>query len=175
MHFWTRVAVLGLCCAAPAALAESIFSFDNVTAGQTLPFALSLNGVTANFSGNAAVCATTGLSGGMFVSLTGNAIMQGFCQPAGNGPLTIGFSSELTKVSFALAINGTTSAPVTVSFLRGTAVVGTQVIQPVVPNGALSPEAAVTFSGIFDTVTISSTALLAVDNLDVIPVPSTGR
>ncbi len=176
MRIWTRLAVLGLCCAAPAALAESIFSFDNVTAGQALPFALSLNGVTANFSGNAAVCPTTGLSGGMFVSLTGNAIMQGFCQPAASsGPLTINFSTELTKASFALAINGTTSAPVTVSFLRGTAVVGTQVVQPVIPNGALNPEAAVTFTGIFDTVTLSSTALLAVDNLDVIPVPSTGR
>ena len=175
MRFWTRVAVLGLCCAAPAALAESIFSFDDVTANQAFPFALSLNGVTANFSGNAAVCSTAGLSGGMFVSLTGNAVMQGFCQPAGGGPLTIAFSTELLKASFALAINGTTPAPVTVTFLRGTAVAGTQVIQPVVPDGALSPEATVPFSGVFDTVTLSRTALLARDNLDVIPVPSAGR
>ena len=177
MRLWTRVAALALCCAAPAALAESVFSFDNLAAGQLLPFSLSVNGLTASFDGSGAVCPTIGLSGNMFVSLTGNAIVQGFCGSGASrpGPVTISFSGLVGKVTFAVALNGTSPVPVTVNYLRGGSVVGTQTIQPVVPNGSLSPEAVVMYAGGFDSISISSTALLAVDNLDAVPVPSAGR
>ena len=170
MRTWARLAVLGFCCVTPAALAESVYSFENVTAGQALPFSLSVNGLTATFGGQASVCGTAGLSGNLFLSLTGNALMQGFCQPNGSGPVSITFSSDLTKLSFALAINGGATAPVTVTYLQNGNVVGTQTIQPAIPDGALSPEAAVSYSGVFNAVTVSSTALLAIDNVDAVPV-----
>lgn len=177
MRTWKRLAVLAFCCVTPAAFAESVYSFDNVGAGQALPFSLSVNGLTASFDGNAAICPTAGLSGNMFVSLTGNAIMQGLCGAgsASTGPLTISFSNLIGKVTFAVAINGTTPAPVTVTYLENGTVVGTQTIQPAVPSGSLSPEALVTYTGGFNAITISSTALLAVDNLDAVPVPSARR
>ncbi len=177
MRFWTRLAVLAFCCVAPAAIAESVFSFNNVATGQSVPFSLSVNGLTASFDGNAAVCPTTGLSGSMFISVTGNAIMQGFCgtPTASRAPLSISFSDQVGKLTFGLAINGTTPAPVTVTYLQNGTVVGTQTIQPVVPNGSLSPEAVVSYSGGFNAVTLSSTALLAFGNLDAVPVPPAGR
>ena len=137
-----------------------------------MPFALSVNGLTATFGGNAAVCASTGLSGNLFVSLTGNALMQGFCTPNGSGPLTMAFSSNLSKLNFAVAVNGTDPVPVTITFLENGTAVGTQTVQPNVPNGSLSPEAAVSFTGTFNSVVITSAGLLAVDNVDAVPVGS---
>ncbi len=177
MRLWTRLAVLVLCSIAPAAFAESVFSFDNVAAGQALPFSLSVNGLTASFEGNGAVCPTAGFSGNLFVALTGNAIMQGFCGNTnpGNGPLAINFSETVGKLTFALALHGTAPVPVTVTYLQNGTIVGTQTIQPVVPNGSLCPEAVVTYAGGFNAVTLSSTALLAVNNVDAVPVPSAAR
>lgn len=137
---------------------------------------MSVNGLTASFNGNAAVCSSAGLSGNMFVALTGNALMQGFCS-RGNAPsfgaVTISFSTPLSKVSFALAINGTSSAPITVTFLDHGTAVGTQTLNPTVPNGGTgSPEVPVSYTGTFDSISVSSTALLAIDNLDAVPYPA---
>ncbi len=173
MRFWTHLALVSLCLAAPAAaVGESIFNFENVASGTAGPLALSVNGLTANIGGSAAVCASTGLSGNMFLSLTGNALMQGFCTPATTGPLTVTFSGPLAKLSFALAINGTDPVPVTVTFLEHGKQVGSQTITPVVPDGSLSPEAVVTYTGTFNEVTIASAGLVAIDNLDAVPLPS---
>ena len=169
MRLWARSAVLSLCCVAPAALGESVFNFDNIAAGTAAPISQRVNGVTAILVGNATICSTVGLSGNIFATLSGNAIMQNFCRTDTGGPLGLVFTTPLSKISFALAINGSTSVPVTVTYLMNGNIVGTQVIQPAVPNGSVSPEASVSYTGNFNSVVLSSTGLLAIDNLDVIP------
>lgn len=175
MRNWARLAVVGLCCAAPAAFGDSIFSFASVSAGQALPFSLSVNGLTASFEGSGAVCVPMSVSGSMFVTLTGNALMQGFCQQNGSGPLTINFSGVVAQVAFPVAVNGTAPVPVTVTYKLNGTTVGTQTVQPVVPNGSLSPEAAVSYTGAFNSITISSTGLLAVGNVDAVTGPQGTR
>lgn len=169
MRFWAYTAIASLCLAAPFASAESIYNFDNVAANTNLPLALSVNGLTATFGGGAAVCAAAGFSGNMFIGLTGNALMQGFCDAAANGPVTVSFSQSLSKLTFAVAVNGADPVPVVVTYLNRGVAVKTLTITPVVPANSVSPEATVAYSGTFDTILISSSRLLAIDNVDAIP------
>ena len=134
-----------------------------------LPLTVNVNGLTASFAGGGAVCSSAGLSGAMFMTLTGNALVQGLCTPATSTPMSVTFSQPLSKVSFAVAINGNTPAPVVVSFLLHGVPVGTQTVNPVVPTNFDSPEAAVSYSGNFDSVVVASTSLLAIDNVDAVP------
>lgn len=169
MRFWAHAAIASLCLAAPFASAESIYNFDNVAPGTNLPLALSVNGLTATFGGGAAVCTAAGFSGNMFIGLTGNALMQGFCQAAASGPVTMSFSQSLSKLTFVVAENGADPQPIVVTYLNRGVAVKTQTVTPVVPANSVSPEASITYSGTFDTILISSAGLLALDNVDAIP------
>ncbi len=169
MRFWAQAAIASLCLAAPLASGESIYNFDNITPGTNLPLALSVNGLTATFGGGAAVCTATGISGNIFVGLTGNALMQGFCQQASNGPVTMSFSQSLSKLTFAVAVNGADPVPVVVTYLNHGVAVNTQTVIPAVPANSVSPEASISYSGTFDTILINSAGLLAIDNVDAIP------
>lgn len=166
-------AVAALCLALPAAAsAESLFNFENVLVGTSGTFSTTVNGVTATFGGSASVCASTGLNGNLFTTLTGNALMQGFCTPTTSGPLTIAFDQSILQVSFAVALNGTDSLPVLVQFYNRGAKVAERTVVPVVPTGGVSPEGLLTYTGTFDSIQITSNGLVALDNLDVIPMPA---
>lgn len=153
-------------------MGESMFTFDDLLVGTAGTFSSTVNGLTATFQGSATVCATTGLNGNLFTTLSGNALMQGFCTATNSGPLTINFNHYVLRLNFALAVNGTESVPVTVQYFdRGTKV-GEQTITPTVPANGVSPEAAVSYTGTFDSVQISSAGLIAIDNLDATPTPA---
>lgn len=171
MRLLASLAVAGLCLVAPVvSRAESIYDFESLTEGSMLPLTVNVNGLTAYFTGGGAVCSSAGLSGAMFMTLSGNALVQGLCTPASSRPMVMTFSQPLSKVSFAVAINGNTPAPVVVTFLLHGASVGSQTVTPAIPTNYDSPEAAVSYSGAtFDSVVVSSTSLLAIDNVDAVP------
>jgi hypothetical protein len=87
---------------------SALFDFENTPVRTSLPFADTVNGLTANFSGQAPVCNT----GAFFATLMGNTTVQQFCNNPANGdqtgPLGISFSSDLSSVSFNFATLGGT-------------------------------------------------------------------
>lgn len=166
-------AVAALCLALPAAAsAESLFNFENVAVGTSGTFSSTVNGITATFGGSATVCASTGLNGNLFTTLTGNALMQGFCTPTNSGPLTIAFSQSILQISFAVALNGSDSLPVLVQFYNHGTKVAERTVVPTIPTGGVSPEGLLTYTGTFDSLQITSNGLVALDNVDVIPIPA---
>ena len=108
MSLWVKSARAFAVAAAllPAAARATLFDFENIAAGTPFPFSDAVNGLTANFSGQASVCNT----GGIFVTLMGNTSIQQFCNNPANGdqtgPLRISFSSDLSSVSFNFATVG---------------------------------------------------------------------
>ena len=71
--------------------ADILFIFDGNPINEQTPFTDTLNGLSATFSGPGAVCDVSGL----YVSLSGNALTQDFCQSTGSGALKVAFSQNV--------------------------------------------------------------------------------
>jgi hypothetical protein len=145
----------------PAAAQATLFDFENIAAGTTLPFSDTVEGLTANFSGQASVCA----SGGLFVTLTGNISIQEHCSPnAQTGPLGISFSADLSSVSLDFATAGSAGTLTVQAFENGN-LVSTSVFDTTIPAGHFSGEGFASVAGMFNSLTLTSGSLLAIDNI----------
>jgi hypothetical protein len=151
----------------PAAAQATLFDFENIAAGTPLPFSDTVNGLTANFSGQASVCA----SGGLFVTLTGNISIQELCSPnAQTGPLGISFSEDLSSVSFDFA-TAVVAGTLTVQAFENGNLVSTSVFDTTIPAGHFSGEGLASIAGMFNSLTLTSASLLAIDNISTPAVP----
>ena len=145
-----------------SANADAIFDFEANMPNTALPLTDTVNGLSATFGGSASVCA----SGGLFQSLSGNLLIQSYCGPSTeSGPLTISFSSNLTGISFNFANAGGTSTLTLAAFENATSV-GTASFSSTLPSGRFNGEGLASFSGTFNRLTLTSGALLALDNIN---------
>ena len=168
MSLWVKSARAFAVAAAllPAAARATLFDFENIAAGTPFPFSDAVNGLTANFSGQASVCNT----GGIFVTLMGNTSIQQFCNNPANGdqtgPLRISFSSDLSSVSFNFATVGGNST-ITVQALENGSPVSTSTFNASIPPGQLVDEGFASVFGTFNMLVLTGGggALLAIDNI----------
>ena len=168
MRLWVKSARAFAVAAAllPAVARATLFDFENIAAGTPFPFSDAVNGLTANFSGQASVCNT----GGIFVTLMGNTSIQQFCNNPANGdqtgPLRISFSSDLSSVSFNFATVGGNST-ITVQALENGSPVSTSTFNASIPPGQLVDEGFASVFGTFNMLVLTGGggALLAIDNI----------
>ena len=144
-----------------SAKADAIFNFEADALGTRAPFTDAVNGLSATFGGLASVCDSTGL----FQSLSGRVLIQNLCGSSESGPLTISFSSTLTGISFNFANAGGTST-LTLAAFENTTPVGTATFTSTLPPGRFNGEGLANFSGTFNRLTLTSGALLALDNIN---------
>ena len=169
MRLWVKSACALVMAAAlvPVAAQATLFDFENVAAGTPLPFTIIENGLSATFTGAASVCA----SGGLFATLSGNVSIQEFCSAnAQTGPLGISFSQDLSSASFDFATAGAAGTLTVQAFENGN-LVSTSVFDTTVPAGQFSGEGFASVSGIFNSLTLTSASLLAIDNISTPAVP----
>jgi hypothetical protein len=160
--------LLGLIASTAIARADSVYNFETVSGGTAFPLSITNNGITASFSGQASVCA----SGGLFATLSGNVAIQDLCGSNQSGPLSVGFSQNLTSLSFNFATNGGPGS-ITVDLLENASVVGVDIFTSSDPAGYFNGEGLASLSGTFNAITITSNStshLLALDNLDATTV-----
>jgi PEP-CTERM motif len=151
---------------------SALFDFENIPVGTPLPIADTVNGLTANFSGQASVCDT----GAFFVTLMGHTSIQQWCNPPATGvqtgPLNISFSSDLSSVSFNFATLGGDSTLTVEAFENGTPV-STSTFNAGIPPGQSVDEGFASLSGTFNmlVLTAGGGASLAIDNINTPAVP----
>ncbi len=163
--FLLLILPLSLLVAVPAS-ADAIFNFENVAVGTAAPFTSTVNGLTASFSGPATVCNVTPLN---FATLSGNSLIQGFfpCSSLALGPISIGFSSNLSSISFNFATGSRPTAAMTLQAFENSALVGTTVFNSSAPPGNFpNGEGLAAFSGTFNNIVLSTAFTLAVDNIN---------
>jgi hypothetical protein len=160
--------------ASATANADAIFDFQNVAAGTVAPLTTTVNGLTASVSGPISVC---NVAGANFATLSGNALIQGFCTPGQLGAVTIGFSSNLSSVSLDFATAGRPSAPFTLQAFENSSLVGSSTFTSSVPPGnAPNGEGVASFSGLFNSIVLNTVGAtpgsqggpFAVDNVNAI-------
>jgi hypothetical protein len=148
----------------------AVFDFENIALGTTTTFTDTVNGLTATFTGSASVCA----AGGLFLTLSGNVEIQDLCNNPANGdqsgPLGISFSEDLSSVSLDFA---TVAGPgtLTVKALENGNPVSTSTFNSTVPPGGFSGEGFASVAGTFNSLTLTSASLLAIDNISTPAVP----
>ncbi len=146
---------------------DVIFDFESDPSNLTTPFSNTVNGRSATFTGNASVCD----SGGIFQSLSGNVLIQGFCGPSTEtGPISLSFSSNLTNVVLTFATPASMGTLTLAAFEDGTAA-GSMQFASTLPNGRSNGEGSANFSGMFNRLTLSSTSPLALDNIKITSAP----
>ncbi|MBV9248833.1 MAG: PEP-CTERM sorting domain-containing protein, partial [Acetobacteraceae bacterium] len=111
---------------------------------------------------------------GLFQSLSGNVLIQGFCGPATElGPLSLSFSANLTGIALNFATVGGPST-VTLAAFENTTAVGSVNFTSAVPTGLFNGEGLARFAGTFNRLTLTGNTLLAMDNVNAqttAPVP----
>lgn len=153
------------------ATADSIFTFETNSSGTTAPFTDTVGGLSATFTGQASVCNITGLG---FVTLSGNALIQDFCVTGQSGALSISFSANLSSISLDFATAGG-AGTLTLNAFENGAAAGTSTFSSSVPSGGFDGEGLASFSGLFNSLTLTSSDLLALDNVDAaLPSTTTG-
>ena len=155
--------------------ADAIFNFENIAAGTVAPFTDTVNGLTASVSGPISVCNIASLN---FATLSGNALVQGFCTPGQLGAITIGFSSNLSSVSLDFATAGRPSEPFTLQAFEGSTPVGSLVTvnSSVPPGNPPNGEGVISFSGTFNSIVLNTVGAtpgsqggpFAVDNINAV-------
>lgn len=150
--------------------ASALFTFENIPAGTPVPFADSVNGLTASFSGAGAVCDVS------FLNLTlqsGNALITDFCVTGANSPIDAAFGAPLSDVSMDFATSG--AGPLTLTVFLGATQVGSTTATGTVLSSY--PEGTIGFSGTpFDNFTLASSFSISIDNLNaatIVPEPGT--
>ncbi len=140
---------------------QATFDFSSLPFGDSTPFSLTNNGLTASFS-------SPGDPGGFeifssfFETISGVLLSPG---PAGKSgiPLNIDFSQSVNSISLQFALEATTIPPTTTLDLSatlggspagGTSATGTV---PPPPSGG-NPEGVLNFSGLFNSVDLSTVA-----------------
>lgn len=166
MRLCAAVATFALLSASLAARADSVFNFESTPSYTELPLSITNNGLTATFTGGGEVCN----SGGLFGSLSGQVLIQGFCGSA-QGNLAVAFDKTLSSFSFNFA--SAYGVPLTVDFFEN----GTQVWQTsFTPGmGPIFPEGVATGAGAFNSIELLSESPIAIDNLQAVaatPEPS---
>ena len=149
---------------APAAAQAVIFDFEANTPGTTAPFTDTIGGLSATFTGEASVCASSGL----FVTLTGNVLIQDLCMLNQSGPLGVSFSSNLSSASFDFATAGG-PATLTLQAFENASLVATSTFDSADPPGFFNGEGLASITATFNRLVITSTDLLAIDNLNAAP------
>jgi hypothetical protein len=148
----------------------AVFDFEDIAAGTPLPFSDTVNGLTATVTGSASVCA----AGGLFVTLSGNVEIQDLCNNPANGdqsgPLGIAFSEDLSSVSLDFATAGVAGTLTVQAFENGN-LVSTSVFDTTIPAGFFSGEGLASVAGMFNSLTLTSSSLLAIDNISTPAVP----
>jgi hypothetical protein len=147
---------------ASLATADSIFTFETNSQGQTGPFTDTVGGLSATFTGQASVCNITGLG---FVMLSGNALIQDFCVAGQSGPLSVSFSGNLSSISLDFATAGG-AGTLTLNAFENGAAAGTSTFSSSVPPAGFDGEGLASFSGLFNSLTLTSSDVLALDNVD---------
>jgi hypothetical protein len=156
--------------ATPRVASASVFTFDSDTLSTVTPFADTNNGLTATFGGQAAVCNVAGI----FVTLTGNALIQDLCVGGESGPLSISFSADVAYIALNYATSGGPDTD-TLTALENGNIVGSSVFATTVPGGGFNGEGVASFSGVFNSITLTSNTgdILAIDNVNTTPEPAT--
>lgn len=155
---------------AHTAQADALFDFEANAPNTPAPFIDTVNGLSATFGGQASVCNSLGI----FQSLSGNVLVQNLCGPSTeSGPLTLSFSTNLTGLAFNFATAGGVGT-VTLAAFENNAAVGSVNFTSTLPTGLLNGEGTASFAGTFNRLTLTSDALLAMDNVNArttAPVP----
>lgn len=170
------VAIRGLLLFATAVYGQAAtFTFDTDAVGLTTPFTDTVAGLSATFGGSASVCASNSLSAG----LRGNVLIQAFCGLATqSGPLSIDFSSTLSHLDLNFATAGGSNT-LTLSAFQGGTAVGSANFTSALPAGHLNGEGTASFNGVFNRVVLSTSSVLALDNVNAtalvsaVPEPAT--
>lgn len=152
-----------------SARADAVYNFESTPSGTALPLALTSNGITANFTGSASVC-TAAAFGISFTLLSGNVLIQNLCSANSAGPIGIGFSQTLNSLSFDYA-TAQSSSPLTVTLFDGATQVGSEIFTPTLVDGFGNGEGVASITGIFTSVTLTDSHLLALDNFDAVATP----
>lgn len=159
-----------LLASAHTAQADALFDFEANAPNTPTPLTDTVNGLSATFGGQASVCDSFGL----FQSLSGHALIQGFCGPATeSGSLSLSFSADLTGIAFQFATVGDPST-VTLATFENTTAVGSVNFTSAVPSGLFNGEGTASFAGTFNRLTLTGNTLLAMDNVNAqttAPVP----
>ena len=126
--------------------ASSVFNFDSVQFGTPTPFSDTNNGITATFSSTADPGGFEVRGMFLFVTLTGNELMDPGPAAAAFIPLTITFSRNVTSVSLNFATDGEGTffldAYNSGSIVGGASTVGS------IPPGVFFPEGSISFGTI---------------------------
>lgn len=157
MRLLAALAAFALLSGSLAARADSVFNFDSSPAHSELPLSITSNGLTATFTGGGEVCP----SANMFGSLSGKVLIQDLCGNA-QGNLAVSFDQNLSSLSFDFA-TAYTNSPLTVDFFEN----GTQMWQTIFTagSGPNFPEGVATGAGLFNSITLSDSSPIAIDNL----------
>jgi len=175
-HVACRVTIFAVSLYASTVVQAAVvtFDFEADAVGKTTPFTDTVGGLSATFGGSASVCASSNL----FVSLTGNVLIQAFCGPVSqSGPLSIDFSSDLSHFDLNFATAGGAGI-LTLSALENSTAVGTATFTSAVPAGHFNGEGTASFNGTFNRVVLSTSGFLALDNANAtvtaVPEPEIG-
>lgn len=155
--------------AAMPAFSETIIYNFSADVGFSTTFSNTINGVTATFS-------SPSDPGGFGVSPTffgppmnGTVLLDPGSSGADDIPLDISFSQDISYIALFFATDGT--GPFDLSAYENGALVGTVSQAGAIPNGYSFPQGYIKFSGVFNSVVLTSprTPYFAVDNVGIIP------
>jgi len=154
-----------------ALFAQSTFINGELPTGTATTFSDTVNGLTATFSSpsDPGSFATTtnffSFAGWQLLSDPGPAA-------ASNIPLDIAFSAPVTSISMDFGLSDT-SGPFELQAYAGSNLVGTAIVDGTVPGGFYFAEGAINYTGVFDSVvlTSSTTQYFGVANITATPAP----
>jgi hypothetical protein len=159
----TSVTIVGVLFFAGATVSlAATLTFEADTINEVTPFTDTVGELSVTFGGAASVCD----SAGIFSSLSGNVLIQELCGPdSETGPLSISFSSDISHLTFNFATSGGLDTLYLTAFENSTPVAAASFMSSF-PTDGLNGEASVTFDGMFNSVTLTSASILAIDNLN---------
>ena len=159
---------------AGVARADSLFDFNSVPVGTATTFSATNNGLTATFSSPAVPVGFVVQSslGSLALPLDGNVLADSGNLGDQNIPLDIAFSSNLTSVSLAFALDtlNPTGTFLLTAFEGGVAVGGATVTASV-PSGFIFPQGSIAFVGsAFDSIELTSpnAPAFAINDVDAV-------
>ena len=155
----------GLLLAAAPYSHAAIFDFETDMVRQSVPFANTVDSLSAAFAGSGSVCDSEGL----FSGLSGHVLIQSLCgSQLEFGPISISFSSDIAFLSLDFA-TATSLNPLTLTAYEDSMLVGTTTVTPAVSSGFTNGEGFAVITGSFNNVSLSVLDFLAVDNVTAIP------
>ncbi|HXC46772.1 MAG TPA: PEP-CTERM sorting domain-containing protein [Candidatus Sulfotelmatobacter sp.] len=163
---------------AGVARADSLFDFNSIAAGTATTFSATNNGLTATFSSPSvpAGFSVQSSGGSLAAPLDGNVLLDTGTPGDENIPLNIAFSSNVTSVSLAFALDSVSTIDTfLLAAFEGGAKIGEVTVIGSVPSGGFSfPQGTIAFSGsAFDSIQLVSTApAFAINDVDAVVAPT---